>query len=203
MVSPKCHPELAGLGIEYSWGMMKKAFRRNNDCVYKHLHENVTKSMTKEQLPMASILRFSRRTREYGRAYLSLASNTALTSEDVGYDVIEKMRKVQKTHRCILDMEKSFLDGIQQTMHQDSDCGAGGDSVLSSTMVLLHIILSVKPREQSQNPLKLQPYPQVKIQKLFVCSCEYCLFVFICEYLCCGGVCHCFIVQFSIYCVFM
>ena len=29
--SPKCHPELAGVGIEYSWGKGKWYFRRNND----------------------------------------------------------------------------------------------------------------------------------------------------------------------------
>ena len=29
--SPKCHPEIAGQGIEYCWGKAKLHFRRNND----------------------------------------------------------------------------------------------------------------------------------------------------------------------------
>ena len=30
-MSPKCHPELAGHGIEYAWGAAKLRFRRDND----------------------------------------------------------------------------------------------------------------------------------------------------------------------------
>ncbi|CAB1112955.1 unnamed protein product [Ectocarpus sp. CCAP 1310/34] len=40
--SPKCHPEVAGVGIEYSWGFSKQKFRRKiNDEVPKHLHDNI------------------------------------------------------------------------------------------------------------------------------------------------------------------
>ena len=28
LLSPKCHPEVAGVGIEYSWGFSKQKFRR-------------------------------------------------------------------------------------------------------------------------------------------------------------------------------
>lgn len=42
LLSPKCHPEVAGVGIEYSWGMSKSKFRREiNDGVPKNLHANV------------------------------------------------------------------------------------------------------------------------------------------------------------------
>lgn len=46
LLSPKCHPEVAGVGIEYSWGMSKQKFRGEmNDEVPKHLHDNIEKSM--------------------------------------------------------------------------------------------------------------------------------------------------------------
>ena len=39
LLSSKFHPELAGVGIEYSWGMSKQKFRREIiDEVPKHLH---------------------------------------------------------------------------------------------------------------------------------------------------------------------
>ncbi len=42
LLSPKCHPEVAGVGIEYSWGMSKMKFRREiNDEVPKNLHDNI------------------------------------------------------------------------------------------------------------------------------------------------------------------
>ena len=37
LMSPKGHPELAGPGIEYSWGMAQRAFRKANNCVPKDL----------------------------------------------------------------------------------------------------------------------------------------------------------------------
>lgn len=39
---PKYHPEVAGVGIEYSWGMSKFKFRRElNDEIAKHLHQTI------------------------------------------------------------------------------------------------------------------------------------------------------------------
>ena len=38
ILSPKCHPELAGCGIEYSWGKSKQYFRRTaNDMIASNL----------------------------------------------------------------------------------------------------------------------------------------------------------------------
>jgi len=43
-MSPQCHPELAGVGIEYSWGKSKQHFRRHTDHVGKNLHTNTIKT---------------------------------------------------------------------------------------------------------------------------------------------------------------
>jgi hypothetical protein len=41
-LTPKCHPEIAGRGIEYGWGHSKLRFRRGiDDAVALHLEENV------------------------------------------------------------------------------------------------------------------------------------------------------------------
>merc|ERR1711924_191448 len=41
-MSVKAHPELAGVGIEYSWGKSKQMFRRvENDRVASHLRRNI------------------------------------------------------------------------------------------------------------------------------------------------------------------
>lgn len=43
LLSPTFHPELAVVGIEYSWGMSKqKILREINDEVPKHLHQNMS-----------------------------------------------------------------------------------------------------------------------------------------------------------------
>ena len=41
ILSPKCHPELAGCGIEYAWEKSKRWFRANNNQMAKDLHRNI------------------------------------------------------------------------------------------------------------------------------------------------------------------
>jgi len=108
LLSPKFHPELAGVGIEYSWGMSKQKFRREiNDEVPKHLHRNMVASMcTDTILTVQRVRRFARRTRDYCRAYLALEKGGDIESKDM----IEKMKKICKAHRNILDMEPGFID---------------------------------------------------------------------------------------------
>lgn len=70
LLSPKGHPEVAGLGIEFSWGKSKYEFRRLNDCEPQHLHENIAKSLMPDVLDAMRVRRFARKTREYKRAYM-------------------------------------------------------------------------------------------------------------------------------------
>ena len=110
VLSPKFHPEVAGVGIEYSWGMSKLKFRREiNDEVPENLHRNILASMCRETtiLTLSRIRRFARCTRDYCRAYLRLEKDVDGT-ESRGS--IEKMRETCKPHRNIIDMEPGFVD---------------------------------------------------------------------------------------------
>ncbi len=115
LVSPKCHPELAGMGIEYSWGLMKRHFRKINDCLLKNLHSHVQTVMSPTNLTVSNVLKFSRRTRDYCRAYLALATSETINTTDICFELIEKMMKQQKTHRSILDMEMSYLNSFEKS----------------------------------------------------------------------------------------
>ena len=108
LLSPKCHPEVAGVGIEYSWGMSKMKFRREiNDEVPKNLHDNIVKSICPRNiLTTERVRRFARRAREYCRSYRVLDEMGNID----GKEIIEKMRKKQKAHRNIIDMEPGFLN---------------------------------------------------------------------------------------------
>ncbi|CAB1102065.1 unnamed protein product [Ectocarpus sp. CCAP 1310/34] len=108
LLSPKCHPEVAGVGIEYSWGFSKQRFRRKyNDEVPKHLHANIEKSMCREKhLTIGRVRRFARRKRDYCRAYREKQLGAV---DGQGLQLVEKMRDTQKAHRNILDMEPGFL----------------------------------------------------------------------------------------------
>ena len=109
LLSPKCHPKVAGVGIEYSWGFSKQKFRRvHNDEVPKNLHANIEATMcTKNYLTIGRVRRFAHRTREYCRAYRNLLLDGVVVKSK---ELIEKMRAKQKAHRNILDMEPGFLN---------------------------------------------------------------------------------------------
>lgn len=110
-MSPKGHPELAGLGIEYSWGKSKREFRQHNDCDPKNLHENIIKAF--ECLPWERVMRFARKTREYKRGYAKVHGLFGHTAEDAlaGFAAVEKFVKHSKCHRFILDQDTAACEG--------------------------------------------------------------------------------------------
>ena len=100
----KGHPELAGVGIEYSWGKAKQKFRRDvNDRVAAHLHANIVKCFSRVDkfLPLARVRKFARKTRAYRRAYREGVDNV--------HACIEKMVKKFKAHRNAKDFAKAFI----------------------------------------------------------------------------------------------
>ena len=117
IMSPKCHPELAGVGIEYSWGKSKLEFRRGiNDCVALHLEKNVREALdTADVLTLGRVRLYARKTRDYRRVYAMISEDgEAIHSRNAdgkeGYALIETMVKTRKAHRNIVDMEQRFLN---------------------------------------------------------------------------------------------
>ena len=110
VMTPKAHPELAGKGIEYSWGKAKRDFRQHNDCVAANLHANVEEAFKSLDLPR--VWRFARRTREWARAYARQHKLFGYTDADAeatkGFASVDKFIKECKTHRCVLDQEWAF-----------------------------------------------------------------------------------------------
>ena len=109
-MSPKGHPELAGVGIEYSWGKFKMTYRRDNDCIPANLHKNIAKSLnTEEVLTLGRVRQFARKMRDYVEAYKSDVTSNIGTSS---HSLVEKLKKVHKTHRCTMDQVFKFIQGV-------------------------------------------------------------------------------------------
>jgi hypothetical protein len=106
--SPKGHPELAGVGVEYGWGGSKLVYRRTNDCVAKNLHTNIVNSFL--VLTLARTRKYARRARAYRSAYRKI-SELGTTDEDRAgsFQEVEKFVALSKIHRCILNQETRFL----------------------------------------------------------------------------------------------
>jgi hypothetical protein len=117
LMSPKGHPELAGLGVEYCWGKWKYDFRSRNTYrnaekmnASEDLHRRVMESYNKS-LDLFRIRRFARKTRTYHRAYAKLHGICGWDEDKKleGYAAVEKFVKLSKTHRCALDQDFSFI----------------------------------------------------------------------------------------------
>jgi len=124
-MSVKCHPEMAGNGIEYAWGMAKLQFRRRfNDVSTKNQAANVTKSLSRmpviekngnrrgAPLGITRVRKYARRARTYrnlyriyGRVIRSLAKEMGVT----GYTLLEAMVKKISTHRNICELDRTYL----------------------------------------------------------------------------------------------
>jgi hypothetical protein len=100
----KCHPEMAGNGIEYIWGCSERIFRKNNDNTTENFIKNIKLSLSNNSLPMERIWKFERRSRDYIRNYRSLGS------AETSYEELENMRKACKSHRNISEIERKYLD---------------------------------------------------------------------------------------------
>ncbi len=116
-MTPKCHPEIAGCGIEYDWGYAKLTYRKKiNDGVAANLAENVKKALsTVDVLTINRTRKFARKARDYKLTYLFLIRMTdsalAMTGEDgrVAMQAIKHIVKAFKVHRCALDSDYAFI----------------------------------------------------------------------------------------------
>jgi hypothetical protein len=106
--SPKGHPELAGVGVEYGWGGSKLVYRRTNDCIAKNLHKNIVASFL--VLTLARTRKYARRARSYRSSYKMINELGASDKDRAGsFQEVEKFVAVSKIHRCILNQETRFL----------------------------------------------------------------------------------------------
>jgi len=103
----KCHPEMAGNGIEFAWGIAKLQFRRRlNDRTTTNQSENVAKALSSEHvrdkngnlrgapLPLERVRKYSRRARVYrnlSRLYGDILLTAAEKMDITGFDLLERM----------------------------------------------------------------------------------------------------------------
>jgi hypothetical protein len=119
--STKCHPELAGEGIEYSWGRAKSVYRRAKlaEKKGKENFRRLVKSClsTKEGpgnggLTPDTIRRFSRRARHYILAYFWIEHDQEEKIKEEGTSEIniERVKKEFKTHRNAIDFDEKIIN---------------------------------------------------------------------------------------------
>jgi hypothetical protein len=116
-MTPKYHAEIAGCGIEYSWGAAKSRYRQIP------LEKKRKKSDFKEAvshsigvLTTPTVRKCDRKARTYIQAYYYLEvmqqREGTQPEEQLSLSTIEKVQKDFKIHRSAIDFDRSFCNGL-------------------------------------------------------------------------------------------
>lgn len=117
LLTPKCHAELAGEGVEYVWGGAKGEYRRLS-LAQKRGKDNFKSSMhhclSEEVIPIERVRKYARRARQYLMAYHAV--DTGQLDQPTLHDclkygpvAIDKLISNFKTHRCVFDFDYNFI----------------------------------------------------------------------------------------------
>jgi hypothetical protein len=128
--SPKCHCEIAGEGIEYSWACAKNHYRQillDKKRGKENFIKSVRECMSRDLITRQRVQKFSRRARHYILGYHILwqmkqgliegSDSLELQDDNSNSQAIipaklEQMVKKFKTHRCAMDFDHSFCKAI-------------------------------------------------------------------------------------------
>ena len=136
--SPKCHPELAGEGIEYAWALAKLRYRRapmnqkRNKTNFISLVRDATNPM--DTLHIRRIRSCSKRARSYMKLYKAISEieKDGTTVIEKKHSILEsaikyyfKLKKASKTHRSVIDMQLHEVMDIE-------NCSVNSNSINKS-----------------------------------------------------------------------
>ena len=127
LITPKFHAEMAGEGIEYSWGVAKSVYRKmplhskKGKASFKLL---VSECASRDVLTTETVRKLSRRARAYICAYYALHQRKLLNNGDdntptLTLPLILRLMKVYKTHRAAVDFDAGFVNSFVSPAIED------------------------------------------------------------------------------------
>ncbi len=109
LTSPKDHCEVAGEGIEFVWGMLKRRFcsitLKEKDT--KQKFNKCVRECVEEYIKTKNVIKFSAFCRRYMMACQKQANSNDKT---LTFNGIENYTKKMKTHCNVSDMEKGLIE---------------------------------------------------------------------------------------------
>jgi hypothetical protein len=111
-LTPKCHPKIAGRGIERAWGHPKLRFCRGiNDAAADHLENDVKAALSREALTINGVCKFARKAPDCKLTCSHLVALADGEDASAAKGRIEHLTKLFKQHRhsltCCYDVEFS------------------------------------------------------------------------------------------------
>ena len=120
--TPKCHPEVAGEGIEYGWGTSKEWYRRQPLSQKKGKDSFIVlvkRSLSREVLGITTMRKCAAKARRYILAYHQLAAfdDNGNEKEPMNMKLIENVtNQYYKRHRDVHNHESGFINELVDGM---------------------------------------------------------------------------------------
>jgi hypothetical protein len=112
----KCHPEMAGCGVEYVLGASKRYFRKESDCQASTLNSRVLRSLQPDVIPLSMQWKFERRARLYMFMYRKIAMEGASADLTSYVELEKRMVAMKSTHRNIIEIESAYLKRLSDEL---------------------------------------------------------------------------------------
>jgi hypothetical protein len=120
--TPKCHPEVAGEGIEYNWGASKGWYRKQSlkqKRTTAEFRKLVERSISVEVLGLSTVRKCAAKARRYILAYYQLAvyEEGEMEMESVNMGLIERVTGTYyRRHRDVHNNEGKFINDLVDGM---------------------------------------------------------------------------------------
>ncbi|CAM9150338.1 unnamed protein product, partial [Chrysoparadoxa australica] len=96
LMSPKFHPELAGVGIEYSWGKAKQDFRSQfKTSSIKALRGMIQKVLTTDVLLLERMQEVCKANQRIKRMYKQIVDDSRFKTDENGVDFLEVASEIK------------------------------------------------------------------------------------------------------------
>ena len=125
--TPKFHAELAGEGIEYSWGCAKGIYRRKPFAQKKKRQsflKPVSECTSPDELTLYRVRRFSAKARSYILTYHYFASqgiDESNPQQPLKFEDIQTMAKSLKSHRNAKDFANGYIESVTKSYEGQTD----------------------------------------------------------------------------------
>lgn len=125
--SPKCHPELAGEGIEYCWAAAKNFFRRQkieDRRSTEKFHALVKRALSSEVVHLEMCRSFSAKARQYMLAYQTVErlkngdDPSDVKNMETSAHLLDKVVSERKSHRGVAHENKWVLEMMNDMRNQ-------------------------------------------------------------------------------------
>ena len=121
LLTPKCHAELAGEGVEYVWGGAKSEYRRLSLAEKRgkdNFKDSLRYCLSEKVIPIDRVRKYARRARQYLMAYYAV--DTGQVDQQTQHEctkhgpvALDKLIGNFKTHRCAFDFDSGCCNTDQ------------------------------------------------------------------------------------------